>query len=115
MQNILLISELLPCLPFTTAKVECAFSTMKVIKTERRTNLNCSTDLLEVSVEGPTFSDFSSDSAVDFWWHDCSSGRRVNQRPHKVYFKQKEGSSFSDTHTTGDSESEQVLDLDTWG
>ena len=42
------------CFPLTTAKVERVFSTMEVIKTERRTNLNCSTlnDLLEVSVEG---------------------------------------------------------------
>ena len=41
--NILLICELLFSLPFSTAKVERFFSTLKIIKNERRTNLSCST------------------------------------------------------------------------
>ena len=81
--NILLVSELLFSLPFSTAKVEHFFSTLKIIKTERRANLSNSTlnDLLEVNTEGPTLCDFSADSAVDLWWNDSSSGRRVNQKP----------------------------------
>ena len=120
--NILLVSELLMCLPFSTAKVERFFSIMKIIKTERTTNLSCFTlnDLLEVSTEGPNLSNFSSDCAVDLWWRDCSSGRRVNQKPRKTYSRCKTSSSAeahtsgsAEVNTEGDSESEQELDLDT--
>lgn len=112
--NILLVSELLFSLPFSTAKVERLFSTLKIIKNERRTNLSCSTlnDLLEVNTEGPTLSNFSADSAVDLWWSDSSSGRRVNQKPRKEYRRRKESS----THVSSDSEdvSETELDIDAW-
>ena len=114
--NIKLVSELLLSLPFSTAKVERLFSTLKTIKNEKRTNLSCSTldDLLEVNTEGPTLSNFSADAAVDLWWSDSSSGRRVNQKPRKEYRKRKQTSTVA--HTSGDSknESESELDLDTW-
>ncbi len=89
--NILLVTELLFSLPFSTAKVERFFSTLKIIKTERRTNLSCSTlnDLLEVNTKGPPFSKFSAESSVDLWWSDCLSGRRVNQRRRKEYRRHK--------------------------
>ena len=104
--NILLVSELLFSLPFSTAKVERFFSTLKIIKNERRTNLSCSTlnDLLEVNTEGPTLSNFSADSAVDLWWSDSSSGRRVNQKPRKEYRRHKPSS--TETHASSDCESE---------
>ena len=82
--NILLVSELLFSLPFSTAKVEHFFSTLKIIKTERRTNFSSYT-LNEVNTEGPTLCDFSADSAVDLWWNDSLSGRRVNQKPQKEF------------------------------
>ena len=113
--NVLLVSELLLSLPFSTAKVERLFSTLKIIKTERRTKLSCSTlnDLLEVNTEAPSLSNFSADFAVDLWWHDCSSGRRVNQKPRKMY-KRHQQSSSTEAHTLSDSESGNDLDLDTW-
>lgn len=81
---------LLLSLPFSTAKVERIFSTLK-IKNERGTKLTCSTlsDLIEVNNEDPTLSSFSADSAVDLWWSNCSFGR-VNQRPRKEYRKRSE-------------------------
>lgn len=93
-QNILLVSELLFSLPFSTAKVERFFSTLKIIKNERRTNLSCSTfnNLLEVNTEGPTLSNFSADSVVDLWWSDSSSDRRVNQKRRKEYRTHKPSS-----------------------
>ncbi len=111
--NVLLISELLFSLPFSTAKVERLFSTLKIIKNERRTNLSCSTfnDLLEVNTEGPTLSNFSPDSAVDMWWSDTASGRRVNQKPRKEYRKRAQACSSHDTED--DSETEQI-DLCVW-
>ena len=65
--NIMLVNELLLSLPFSTANVEQVFSTLKIIKNEKRTNFSCSTlnDLLEVNTEGPTLSNFSADAAVD--------------------------------------------------
>lgn len=110
--NILLVCELLLSLPFSTAKVERLFSTLKIIKNEKRTNLSCSTlnDLLEVNTEGPTVDSFSADAAVDLWWSDCSSGRRVNQNPRKAYKKREQSSSTM----TDDSQSDNELDLDIW-
>ena len=107
--NVLLVSELLFSLPFSTAKVERLFFTLKIIKNERRINLNCSTlnDLLEVNTEGPTLKDFSADAAVDLWWTDCSSGRRVNQKPRKNYRRRAR-------ETSEHSESENELDLQQW-
>ena len=70
--SVLLLSNLLFSLPFTTAAVESVFSKLKIIKTERRCSLQTSTldDLLEVNLEGPTIKNFSSASAVELWWHD---------------------------------------------
>ena len=113
--NILLVSELLFSLPFSTAKVERLFSMLKIIKNERRTNLNVSTvnDLLEVSTEGPSLSSFSADAAIDLWWSDTSSGRRVNQKPRKEY--RKHSSTEKPSRPGSDSESsEYELSLDTW-
>ena len=106
------MGELLLSLPFSTAKVERFFSTLKIIKNERRTNLNISTlnDLLEVNTEGPTLSNFSADAAVDLWWSDCSSGRRINQKPRKEYRRNQERCST----VASDFESENKLDLDSW-
>ena len=53
---------------------------------------------------------FSADAAVDLWWSDCSSGRRVNQKPRKEYRRHRQNSSIA----LDDSESENELDLDTW-
>ena len=85
--NVLLLSELLFGLPFSNAHVERVFSTLKVIKTERRTHLDKQTlsDLLEIQVEGPPLAEFSPNEAVKLWWEDCKTTRRVNQAPRKEY------------------------------
>ena len=109
--NIFLIIELLFSLPFSTAKVECLFSILKIIKNERRASLNCSTlnDLLEVNVEGLTLSNFSPDSVVNIWWSNCQS-RRVNQKPRKEYRRRQ---NTTEASSSEDSEAEQ-LDIDKW-
>jgi hypothetical protein len=50
--TVLLISELLFSLPFTNSKVERMFSSLKVIKTDRRSSLQITTldDLMEINV-----------------------------------------------------------------
>ena len=68
--NVIQLCELLFSLPFSTAKVERLFLSLKVVKNEKRTNLNCFTlnDLLEVKTEGPSVSNFSADAAMELWW-----------------------------------------------
>ena len=81
--NVLLLCELLFSLPIATSRVEQTFSIVKVVKTKRRTSLHTSTlcDLLEICVEGPPLSSFSANGAVNLWWHDSNTTRRVNQQP----------------------------------
>lgn len=57
-------------LPFTNSHVERLFSTLKIIKTDRRTRLHTAT-LSEIQVEGPPLASFSADQAVSLWWEDC--------------------------------------------
>lgn len=85
--NVLVLCELLFSLPFSSGRVERIFSLMKIIKTDRRTNLHTETlsDLMEIQVEGPPLSFFSASSAVRLWWDDCCTTRRVNQVARKVY------------------------------
>ena len=85
--NLLQLSKLVFSLPFTTSRVEQIFSKFKVIKTSHRTGLHNTTlcDLLEISIEGPDLSDFSACAAIDMWWKECRTTRRVNQNPRKDY------------------------------
>ena len=89
--TVLQLIKLVFSLPFTTSRVEQIFSKLKVIKTTRRTGLHNSTlcDLLEISIEGPDLSRFSACAAIDTWWKDCRTTRRVNQNPQKDYRPQR--------------------------
>ena len=83
--NFLSIAELAFSLPFSNGRVEQMFSSLKVVKTTRRANMEESTlnDLLELYIEGPTLQSFCPDRAVELWWSD--SHRRVHQQPRKEY------------------------------
>ena len=85
--NVLILAEFVFSLPFSNGKVERIFSSMKIIKTDRGTNLHMDTlsDLLEIQIEGPPLSDFSPTEAVRLWWEDCRTTRRVNQEQRKPY------------------------------
>ena len=101
--NVLLLSELLFSLPFTNSKIERAFSTLKLVKSDRRTSLQTSTldDLMEINVERPTLENFSADHAGDLWWADCA--RRPNQGPRKECRPRQKD---SETSTCDDQEHE---------
>ena len=94
--TVLLLSELLFSLPFTNSKVEQMFSSLKVIKTDRRTSLHITTldDLMEINVEGPSPVNFSAEHAVNLWWSDRAG--RPNQVPRKEY-KQREAQTEPDS------------------
>ena len=73
-RNVLLLCELVFSLPYSNAKIERIFSTLKVVKSNRRTSLHTSTlDDLEISIEGPPLEEFSPMSAVELWWSSCKS------------------------------------------
>ena len=86
-KNALLLCELVFSLPFSNAKVERIFSTLKTVKSNRRTNLSISAlhDLLEINIEGPPLEDFSPLPAVQLWWSSCNTRRRTNQQTRKQY------------------------------
>ena len=108
--NILILSQLLFSLPFTNSIVERAFSTLKVLKTDRRTSLLTSTldDLMEINVEGPTPENFSADGAVQLWWADRT--RRPNQGARKEYRPRATDNTVSEN---SDSDSEEFA-LEDW-
>ena len=107
-QNVVCLCHLIFSLPFTTSRVEQLFSKLKIIKTDRRTNLHTTTlhDLFEINVEGPPLELFNADAALDIWWKDSSSGRRVNQKERQQYQPRKQ---LDAQGTSGDS-SEAGLD-----
>ena len=111
--NVIMLSELLFSLPFVNGQVERAFSTMKIIKTDRRNCLHTTTldDLMEINVEGPSFESFSAEHAVKLWWEDCT--RRPNQTFRKVY--RKRSSTEDDSSDESDSETgHETVTLDAW-
>ena len=91
------------------------FSIVKNVKTKRRSSLHISTlcDLLELNIEGPPLSQFSADAAVDLWWTECCTTRRVNQKPRKKCTG-RGGTSTQNEEEPENVESTQSLVLDDW-
>ena len=112
--NILSLCELSFSLPFSNGRVEQIFSSLKVLKTIRRTNLQGNTlnDLLEIYVEGPPLSSFCPDRAIELWWSNCSTTRRVNQQPRKEYRPRNLES--TDAEPTQGYQVEECLTLELW-
>ena len=81
--NLLKLCALAFSLPFSNGRVEQIFSLLKVVKTSRRTNLD--NDTLNDLLEGPPLASFCPDDAIELWWSDCCTTRRVNQQPWKTY------------------------------
>ena len=81
------------------------FSSVKVIKTDRRTSLYITTldDLMEINVEGP--------SPVNLWWSDRA--RRPNQVPRKEY-KQREAQIEPDSDDQDTVKHLQEFNLNDW-
>ena len=110
--NVLQLSQLIFSLPFSNGHVERLFSTLKVIKTDRRTQLQTATlsDLLAIRVEGPPLANFSPDEAIALWWKDCQTTRRTNQQPRKNYTPR--ASSTASSSETIESETINLKDWD---
>ena len=108
--NLLFVCTLTFSLPFSTSRVEQTFSMLKIVKTKRRTSLHTST--LSINVNGPPLSSYNPDAAVDLWWRECSTTRRVNRNPRKAY-QPRASSSSNQTEEESDKE-ESTLVLDDW-
>ena len=70
--NVLLVIELLFCLPMANGRLERVFSYLKLIKNNRRTSLKDDTldNLLHINVEDPALSNWDATRAVDLWCRD---------------------------------------------
>ena len=112
--SILILCELSFSVPFSNGRVEQIFSSLKVVKTNCRINLKSDTlnDLLEIYVEGPPLSSFCPDAAIELWWHDSTTTRRVNQQPRKDYQPRNPGSQIGTQEL--DLEEEEGLPLNMW-
>ena len=98
----LLLCELIFSLPFSNGIVERVFSVLKLIKTDKCTNLSVGMlrDLLEIKVEGPAFDDFRPWPAVELWWKDYKTTRRSNQFPQKEYRPRESSTLTSESSTS---------------
>lgn len=69
--NILVLCELAFCLLFSNGQVEQIFSSMKILKTDQKTNMNIDSlnDVMENYVESPPLSSFSPDNAIQLLCH----------------------------------------------
>ena len=85
--SVLILVELLFSLPASNGKLECAFSQMNVIKTNKRSSLTNKSldDLLLLATDGAPLKEFCPDAAIDLWWTDKLC--RPNQRKRKKYKK----------------------------
>jgi len=115
--NVLMLCKLLFSLPFSNARVEQIFSSLKYLKSTKRNSLQTSTlnDLLEIYIEGPTLAEFSADSAIELWLSECT--RRPQQSDRKKYKSREQtaGSSSTTDELESDEESEtRKLTLDEW-
>ena len=107
--NILSLVELLFCLPVANGHVERLFSSLKLIKTDRRSCLNEDhlDNLVRITTDGPPLAEWDATAAVQLWWND-----KTRQQVGDTRRKKKKKSSNSQ----GDSiESESyTLSLDDW-
>ena len=97
--NVLLLCELTFSLPFSNARVEQIFSSLKYVKNVKRNSLCIFTlnDLIEVFVEGPPLTTFSADHAIDPWLNDSSITRRPHQTTRKAYRPREKTPSTNDS------------------
>ena len=92
---------------------------MKIIKTNKRTNLKSSTlsDLLGIKAEGPPLASFSADKAVSLWWDVCKTTQRVSQAPRKEYRPREQGESSrasAEIVEAPESDSSDTVTLEDW-
>ena len=88
--NALSLVELLFCFPMSNGRVERVFSSLKVIKTDRRSRLGEDRldHLVRIAVDGPPFHQWDATDAVQLWWKSNTQRRQMQDtraRPTPLY------------------------------
>ena len=112
--NILQLARLLFTLPVSNGKLERVFSTLKVIKVDKRSSLgnDLLDDLLVLNTDRVHLKDFNPDCSISLWWSD--KVRRPNQWPRKEYSAHS-GQTGQVQEEEEDSEpTEMLLEWDEW-
>lgn len=110
--NLLLLVRMLFTLPVSNGKLERVFSTMKLLKVEKRSQMENDTldDLLAINIDRVPLNEFNPDPCINRWWD--AKHRRPNQKPRKLY---KTGSNDRDKEANNASSSDdETLILDDW-
>ena len=77
--NALSLVELLFCFPMANGRLERVFSSLKLIKTDRRNRLGEDKldNLVRIAVDGPPFHQWDATDAVQLWWKSTTQRRQV--------------------------------------
>ena len=109
--NILVLVELLFCIPVANGRVERLFSHLKLIKSNRRSTLSEERldHLLRIKVDAPPLAQWNPSAAVDLWWSDKT--RRVNHKDTRAASLQR----ITDHgHDSGSSSASYTFCLEDW-
>ena len=108
-RNILALIELLFCFPMANGRLERVFSSLKLIKSDRRSRLGKDRldHLVRIAVDGPPLNQWDATDAVQLWWRSCF--RRQGQDKTRVV-------GTPSTSTTQDNSSDAIypLNLEDW-
>ena len=112
--NILTLVQLLLSLPASNGKLERIFSSMKVIKGDRRCSLNNDTldDLLVLNSDKVPLTQFNPDKSIDLWW--AAKTRRPNQSSRKEYTRHQSSGPSTSTDESDATSPENIVLLDDW-
>uniref|UniRef100_A0A1X7UFM9 HAT C-terminal dimerisation domain-containing protein n=1 Tax=Amphimedon queenslandica TaxID=400682 RepID=A0A1X7UFM9_AMPQE len=112
--NILQLAHLLFTLPVPNGKLERIFSTLKLIKVDRRSSLGNSVldDLLALNTDPISLKNFNPDHSIQLWWND--KVRRPNQRPRKKYAERANKTHQEDSSEESETDSELLQEWDDW-
>ena len=112
--NILQLARLLFTLPVSNGKLERVFSTLKVIKVDKRSSLGNEMldDLLVLNTDRVPLKDFNPDRSISLWWSD--KVRRPNQRPRKQYAARSGQTQDDDSEEDSETETEMLREWDEW-
>ena len=116
--NILQLVRLLFTLPVSNGKLERVFSTLKLIKVDKRSSLGNELldDLLVLNSDRVPLNSFNADHSISLWWSD--KVRRPNQRPRKDYAARCSSStndiSPDDSGEESDAGTELLQEWDDW-
>ena len=110
--NLLLLVRMLFTLPVSNGKLERVFSTMKLLKVEKRSQMGNDTldDLLAINIDRVPMNEFNPDPCINRWWE--AKHRRPIQKSRKPYIT---GSSGKDKEANDVSSSDdETFLLDDW-